>query len=62
MLWMLVKDSKTWIPYFLQEDIEKNITFLYYDSQTTVTSKYLIVLYQAVQAMGGGDFCPENIY
>ena len=57
---MLVKDSRTWTPYYLQEDLENSINFLYYDGSTTVTSKYLIVLYQAVQAMGGGDFCPEN--
>ena len=35
---------------------------MYYDKRTSVTSKYLVVLYQAVQAMGGGDFCPENVY
>ena len=61
VLWILVKDNKTWTPYYLQEDFQNNLDFLYFDESTSVFSKYLVVLYQAVQAMGGGDFCPENI-
>lgn len=37
-----------------------SIHFLHFDKSVGVTSKYLVCLYQSVQTMCGGDFCPTN--
>lgn len=60
ILWFAVKDDQIWTPYYLQEDVPHAIKFLYHDPSVTVLSKYLVCLYQSVQGMGGGDFCPTN--
>lgn len=45
IMWYTVKDAKQWTPYYLQEEVENSITFLYYDESVTTFSKYLVCLY-----------------